>query len=342
MKTLTSLLALLLVSAIVTAQQAAPQQSVTIRVCTYNVVNYTDTATPARKKSLQTVLAQIQPDFLILQGFTTSGALNDFKRKVIAPINEHLTGLFAADNELLYDSSKATIHGTLIEVNGGRSTIGWIMRLKATGDTIRFYGMNLQEGSAAAHLTLRSFQASLLRRELDRLRPGALFLLAGGFNIASSSDSAYQRLTLPSDSTLGMGQSVDPIDRPGDWQGNTGFTELHTSSSRVRAFDSGLGGGLHDRFDQILVSAMLLPHYKAGSYTTFGNDGHHFNDSINSMPNLAVDSATAQALHDASDHLPVYLDLVFTTGTSGVEERRRMPTEMDLTDGRRTSVVSNP
>jgi hypothetical protein len=67
-----------------------------------------------------------------------------------------------------------------------------------------------------------------------------------------------------------------------------------------------------------------------GSYTAFGNDAQHFNDSINRMPNLAVDSATAQALHDASDHLPVYLDLVFTTQTSEIEERRNVPTEMNL------------
>ncbi len=47
------------------------------------------------------------------------------------------------------------------------------------------------------------------------------------------------------------------------------------------------------------------------------------------MPNAAVDAVTAQALYGASDHLPVYLDLVFDV-TSGVEERRQMPKEMDL------------
>jgi hypothetical protein len=108
------------------------------------------------------------------------------------------------------------------------------------------------------------------------------------------------------------------------------FANVHTQSPRVRQFD----GGMDDRFDFVLISSYLS--WVSGSYTAFGNDGHHFNDSINAIPNTAVDGVTAQVLHDASDHLPVFLDLQFTTATSGVkEERRRMPMEMDLTESKR-------
>jgi hypothetical protein len=48
------------------------------------------------------------------------------------------------------------------------------------------------------------------------------------------------------------------------------------------------------------------------------------------MPNTAVDPQTAQSLYVASDHLPVYLDLVFSIATSAVEERKQVPAEMDL------------
>jgi hypothetical protein len=72
------------------------------------------------------------------------------------------------------------------------------------------------------------------------------------------------------------------------------------------------------------------------SYTTFGNDGQHFNRPINVLPNIAVDSAMAQALYDASDHLPVYLDLEYLTVTSGVDEENTVQwKEMDLSDERR-------
>ena len=60
--------------------------------------------------------------------------------------------------------------------------------------------------------------------------------------------------------------------------------------------------------------------YVQNSYTAFGNDGLHFNDSINAMPNIAVSPNVAQALHDASDHLPVYLDLLFKNPISDIEE----------------------
>ena len=40
------------------------------------------------------------------------------------------------------------------------------------------------------------------------------------------------------------------------------------------------------------------------------------------MPNTAVSPEIAQALHDASDHLPVYLDLVFKKRTVSVEDEK--------------------
>lgn len=45
-------------------------------------------------------------------------------------------------------------------------------------------------------------------------------------------------------------------------------------------------------------------------------------ESINALPNFAVGPELAQALHDASDHLPVYLDLVFPRVTTDVREER--------------------
>ena len=51
--------------------------------------------------------------------------------------------------------------------------------------------------------------------------------------------------------------------------------------------------------------------YIDDSYTAFGNDGNHFNDAINSGNNFSVSEQIADALHDASDHLPVYMDVWF-------------------------------
>ena len=72
----------------------------------------------------------------------------------------------------------------------------------------------------------------------------------------------------------------------------------------------GATGGLDDRFDMILYSKSVSEPggvtYIANSLTEYGNDGNQYNDSINQRPNNAVPDSIADALHYASDHLPVY------------------------------------
>ncbi len=91
---------------------------------------------------------------------------------------------------------------------------------------------------------------------------------------------------------------------------------------------SGPFGGVYDRFDQILVSEALPDEVRAETYTAFGNDGAHFNDSINAVVDLAVSAEIARSLHGASDHLPVYVDFVFGM-VSGIEDVN-VPDELDL------------
>ena len=50
------------------------------------------------------------------------------------------------------------------------------------------------------------------------------------------------------------------------------------------------------------------------SYIVLGNDGAHFNQAINSGTNSAVSEEMADALHAASDHLPVFADFQFPSG----------------------------
>jgi hypothetical protein len=71
---------------------------------------------------------------------------------------------------------------------------------------------------------------------------------------------------------------------------------------------------MDDRFDFILVSSPVYygsrkVSYVDNSYHALGNDGNHFNKSINSPANQDVPSTIANALYNMSDHLPVILDL---------------------------------
>ncbi|MBS1518126.1 MAG: T9SS type A sorting domain-containing protein [Bacteroidetes bacterium] len=108
----------------------------------------------------------------------------------------------------------------------------------------------------------------------------------------------------------------------GTWN-QASYSQYHTQSTRTRALsDGGSTGGLDDRFDMMLNSTAMTMEgkikYIPGSLVPFGNDGNHFNDSINMRPNTAVPDSIADALYYASDHLPVYAKYKFDVNTTSV------------------------
>jgi hypothetical protein len=98
---------------------------------------------------------------------------------------------------------------------------------------------------------------------------------------------------------------------------------VHTHSSRTTTFGGGIGDGLNDRCDMILVSGNLLDQhfysYVLNSQTNFGNDGEHFDLAVNTDFNNSVPDSVADALYYASNHLPVYLDFTVNAGATPVE-----------------------
>jgi hypothetical protein len=158
----------------------------------------------------------------------------------------------------------------------------------------------------------------VLRQQLDMFGPGTYYLVCGDYNVYTSAEPAYQLLLAPDPDP--DGQLFDPINMPGEWHVNPVFAAIHTQSPRAS------GGGMDDRFDFILVSSACMDttgsHVLPGTYTPYGNDGRHFNQQINAGTNYAVPDSVATALVTASDHLPVYVDLVVRTSSSDVNEPR--------------------
>ena len=82
---------------------------------------------------------------------------------------------------------------------------------------------------------------------------------------------------------------------------------------------------MDDRFDFIFFTPDLQTGvngmtYVPNSYEALGNDGNHFNKSINGTPtNTAVPANVADALYYMSDHLPVILKASIPVNV-GVEE----------------------
>jgi endonuclease/exonuclease/phosphatase family metal-dependent hydrolase len=194
------------------------------------------------------------------------------------------------------------------------------MEHNESGVQFNIYGLHLKASSGDSNAQQRLAETTILRNYLDDLPSGSHFLVAGDFNIysnSSSSEPAFDMLT--GEGNDDDGRLFDPIDRIGHWHNNSSYADVHTQSPRTTSFGGGANGGMDDRFDWIFVSEAVLNetyeiNYVENTYWAVGNDGNHFNQAINNGNNTSVNDAMADALHDASDHLPVIATFSFPGG----------------------------
>jgi len=151
--------------------------------------------------------------------------------------------------------------------------------------------------------------------------PGNL-LFMGDLNIYTSDEQAYINLTY---TYSGIRYFYDPIAREGDWNNNSTFKDVHTQSTHANQVDCFSYGGMDDRFDWIMASESLLNGTEdvllmTDTYEALGNDGQHFNKSINDPPeNTSAPEEVIDALYGMSDHLPVLVKLKINASL-GTEE----------------------
>jgi endonuclease/exonuclease/phosphatase family metal-dependent hydrolase len=284
---------------------------------TYNVLNLTLGDTLARNPFFRTIFSNVQPDILVCQEMTSQTGVNGFLIRVLNRVSSgYAAGTFIngldTDNAIYYKSSLFTflsntpIDTELRDINEFR------LRHNSTGDTIIIYSVHLKAGDDSADSLKRAAEVDSLRNRTNTLSPNSNFIVVGDYNIYDSGELAFQKLLSQSQT----GYFIDPLNLNGRWNNNGSFAPYHTQSTRVRNLgDGGATGGLDDRFDMILMSQEILNSggitYIPGSYNEYGNDGNHFNDSINQPPNAVVGELVADALHYASDHLPVYATFSF-------------------------------
>ena len=282
-------------------------------IMSYNILNYPFTDTTARNPYFRTIFENIQPDILVVQEIVSQASVDSFLSKILnRSASGYASGTFINGNDLdralYYKSSLFTfisntpIHTTLRDINEFK------LRHNASGDTLIIFAVHLKanvEDSLA-----RAAEIDSLRKRTNALPPNSNYIVLGDFNIYGSNELAYQKLknqSLP-------GYFIDPLNLVGTWNNST-YSQYHTQSPRTRAFGDGATGGMDDRFDMILMSQAIFNSggitYVPGTYYAFGNDGNHFNDSINRAPNTAVGQVVANALHYASDHLPVVASFSF-------------------------------
>ncbi|WP_337873174.1 endonuclease/exonuclease/phosphatase family protein [Ignavibacterium sp.] len=286
-------------------------------IMTYNILNYPITDTTSRNPYFRTIFSYIQPDILVVQEITSQQGVNAFLNKILLPNNpNYQAGIFIngfdSDNAIFFKSNLFTFLSNTPIRTALRDINEFKLIYNLTGDTIIIYSVHLKASDSLQNELLRAAEVDSLRQRTNSLPLNTNFIVLGDFNIYRSGEFAYQKLLDQSSS----GYVIDPINLTGTWN-NPAYSIHHTQSSRLRQFGDGVGGGLDDRFDMILMSQAIMDPggvtFIPGSYYVLGNDGSHYNDSINRPPNSAVGQLVADALHYSTDHLPVVASFSFPT-----------------------------
>ena len=296
---------------------------------TYNLLNFQDEND--REANFISILDFVEPDLIIAEEVVGQTGFSHFKSDVLdvyepgewtsAPFSNQSAQQDIAlyyKHEHFSFTSTSTINTA--SSSGLRDVVEFVMVHESSSIEFNIYGVHLKASSGDQNAQQRLAETTILRDYLNTLPAGSEFIVAGDFNIysnSSSSEPAFNMLTGDADNN--NGRLFDPIDRIGPWHNNSSYSDVHTQSPRTTQFGGGANGGMDDRFDWIFTSAAVLEdtydmNYVDDTYITFGNDGQHFNQAINSGTNGAVSQTMADALHAASDHLPLFASFQFPDG----------------------------
>lgn len=318
----------------------------TITVMTYNLLSFPDhNENSVRTDHFVKILMATEPDIIVANEMRSQTGVDDLLNKGLKRIyNDYEAGPFTArdshNNAVFYRDSRVSLDSVFTITTAVRDIDGYVFRINDHADsTFRWtvFVAHLKAGNPywdPDNPIKRWAMVKQVQTHITNQDTNYYYAFAGDFNFYKSSEPGY---TLLMDS-----MSIDledPLDTPGNWHDGATYDWLHTQSTRISDLgDGGSTGGMDDRFDFILLSHHMLADsaaltYVQDSYQAYGNDGQHFNKSINDTPaNTAVPSDIADALYRASDHLPVILELAYPSkGELAVSEQRAtLPTAPQL------------
>ncbi len=314
-----------------------------IKVMTYNLLDFPTPLPNDRSPYLATILNDVQPDIFMVCELASDAAADLILNQAIQTQDgRYNRGVFTSNTSSIYTDLQQTVFFNTHKLQLIDQSI-----IKTYVRDINHFTFKLKtENSATNPIYLDVFVAHLKSSQgspyegnrLDMINsftatlssiPANHFVLIGGdFNFYSSSESAYQKLLNASNAVV----LVDPINRPGNWNNNSSFTDIHTQSSHTGSFYNdgttfyGSTGGLDDRFDFILMSKNLQTsadlYYVTNTYKAFGNNGNCYNKSINDATCIGTYSQTIRNnLYNMSDHLPVVMELETPENTLAVSSQ---------------------
>ena len=288
----------------------------TVKIATYNLLRYGSNTN--RNLDFKKVIDYIKADLYITQELTNNSGVTNFLNNVLnKDANKFLSAKFYDDTDidqaLFYDKNKFEILSTSKIEGDPRNIVAYRLKHIQSEKIFFVFNLHMKASKGSSEEQRRYNQVEQLINYTKQMNEDHFYVVAGDFNIYSTNEPAYQKFF--ETTSTGYGKFNDLVKVEGTYR-NPEYAIYHTQSPRTSQFGGGASGGMDDRFDYILFSDSLMDSNNTfvikDSYEVIGNDGNHYDMAINVSPNSAVSQEIADALHDASDHLPVSVDLVFS------------------------------
>lgn len=300
----------------------------------YNLLNFPlEDAVPNRLQYLEVILDDYRPDlFMVCELNNETGAntiltslqfINPNYQSAVFEFNtsdDNISDQNDLQNLIYYDSSKFVLENQTIVTSIFRDFNHYRMKINSLESNtnpvfIDVIVCHLKASSGTENQNLRLQMVEDLVAYLETLPSDSNVVLAGDFNVYTSSEPAFEEL-LDIDNNNNI-DFIDPADRVGSWHTNPNYIDVMTQSTRTQTGFGGSTGGFDDRFDFILTSENMQTNPKikfvADSYKIYGNNENIqcYNQAINSSDCAGAEYSPfiREALHDFSDHLPVTLEL---------------------------------
>jgi len=305
----------------------------TLQVMQYNLLNYgnywndcTTSSNNVNTKNihLKTIIKYVQPDIftvnelseetsyhqMILNQVLNTDGTNKYRKAVsFNYANSYLVNMLYYNNEKLTLYSQDVVHSMVRDIDVFNLYYN-SSDLAQSHDTlfITCFVAHLKAGTGSTNETKR---ASMVSTAMSYIRTHDLpenMVFMGDFNVYSNEEQAYKNLIY---SYNGTQYFFDPVNREGNWNNNYNYRDVHSQSTHSENVACFSHGGLDDRFDFIMSSKSLLQGTKGmkllkETYRALGNDGQHFNKSINDSPtNTSAPANIIDALYHMSDHMPI-------------------------------------
>ncbi len=300
----------------------------TIKIVQYNLLYYgldndycnsSNNDITDKTNYLKTIVSYLKPDIFAVNEIDDRDNVNDYLLGNVFLINgfpnysrAEILHQYLTD-QIFYNNKKLTLKSQDVINSDVRNFNIYKFFYNSpdlhTGDTVFIYYIlaHLKAGSDNSDSLDRINEANDIMNYLTLHVPeNSNIILSGDFNFYSSYEGAYQVFTNYPDEAYRL---YDP-GTSGYWHDNSDFTSLHTQSTHYNGNGCASGGGLDDRFDFILYSSAINQNiakikFINNSFKTIGQDGNHFNESVDYGTNNSVPANVLTALANNSDHLPI-------------------------------------